>query len=111
MTITKITKFERGMFTEDYFDEFGENASIDYFYLYWSIDLMEDDFGLEIELSVQNIAFVGTHDDEHGNAYEVEFEGQFVPESVRITNVSESVDLSINLIEVDYKNKSIDIVI
>ena len=99
------------MFTADGFDSFGENPSIDLLIMDWAIDVIDRRDGMEFEFSVQKIAFAGSHDDENGNAYEVDFEGEFVPERVKIIKVSDSADFAVDMVEVDFEEKSIEIII
>lgn len=110
MNIERITEFKGEDITYYGFEDFGENAVITKAIVYWTTYIRIEDDYIAIEVEVDKVAFRGEHDDEYGNSYEIEFEGEFKPETF-ITRVSEGLDIDIQMIDLDWEDKSIGLTI
>lgn len=110
MNIERITEFKSGDITYYGFDAFGENAVVNKAIVYWTTYIRIKDDYIAIEVEVDKVAFSGECDDDFGNAYEVEFEDEFKPATF-ITRVSEGLDIDIQMIDLDWEDKSIGLTI
>ena len=110
MNIERITEFKSGDITHYGFDAFGENAVVNKAIVYWTTYIRIKDDYIAIEVEVDKVAFSGECDDDFGNAYEVDFEDEFKPATF-ITRVSEGLHIDIEMIDLDWEDKSIGLAI
>lgn len=89
------------------FDFFGENARIHKAILDWDINVANYNYGLITNITVNKVSLEGTTDDEKGNAYAKEFECEIEPLSVKLNKQTNTINIQITSIEVDYEEESI----
>lgn len=104
MTHRKTTKFESGMFTADGFDHFGQGSMVDHFIIDWGVEIQFNKSDIDFYIFVDKIAFIGEND-------AGDFEDSFKPAGVKISKVTTDVSIDIQLIEVDFTDKSIELVL
>lgn len=89
------------------FGFFGENARVEKAILDWDINVANYNYGLITDIRINKVSIQGTTDDEEGNAYAKEFECEIEPLSVELKKETNTINIQITSIEVDYKEQSV----
>ena len=89
------------------FGFFGENARIEKAILDWDINVDNYNYGLITNITINKVSVQGTTDDLEGNAYAKEFECEIEPLSVELKKQTNSINIQIVSIEVDYEEQSV----
>jgi len=89
------------------FGFFGENARVEKAILDWDINVEKYNYGLITDITINKVSLQGTTDDDEGNAYAKEFECEIEPLYVELIKGTNTLDIHITSIEVDYKEQSV----
>ena len=101
----KTTKLESGMFTADGFEAFGGSAMIDHVIIDWGIEIIFNKDDIDFVIFADNLKFIGVR------GIDGDFIGEFKPLSTKISKITTDISIDIHLLEIDYTNRSIEIVL